>query len=153
MNLEHEIKNLRVIKAEIKDVYDILTIKEKCGLSQWQFEDYRQEIVREGSLILIAKIENKTVGFLMTRSIIDEVDILNVGVYPKYRELGIGSFLLNDFLERMSETPAESVWLEVRESNFQAISFYQKRGFQHIQVRKNFYAQPVENAIIMRRGL
>lgn len=153
MNLDGGLKSLQVKEAEIEDIRDVLILEKECGLSGWKPEDYYEEIHREGSLALIAKIENRAIGFLTARSATNEIDILNIGVSPKYQKLGIGSSLLNNLLERVYETPVESIWLEVRESNTNAITFYRKKGFRQIQIRRNFYAQPVENAIVMRREL
>lgn len=153
MNLEDEIKSVQIDKAKIKDVVDILIIEKECGLAKWKSEDYCEEIDREDSLVLIAKTKNKTIGFLAARSTTEETDIFNIGVSPKYQKLGIGGSLLNNLLERVRKTLVKSIWLEVRESNLEAIGFYRKKGFRQIQIRKNFYAQPVENAIVMKREL
>ena len=153
MDLKCELKSLLVEKAGIQDIRDILMIEKECGLSKWKLEDYFKEINRKSSLVLIAKINKRTIGFLMARSVINEIDILNIGVSPKYRKAGIGSSLLNNLLSNIYGTTIESIWLEVRESNSNAIGFYRKKGFAPIQIRKNFYTHPVENAIVMRREL
>jgi ribosomal-protein-alanine N-acetyltransferase len=53
----------------------------------------------------------------------------------------------------IKEHSAESIWLEVRESNTAALTFYQKNDFNRMYTRKNFYTNPSENAIVMKRNL
>ncbi len=57
-----KIKNLRVRRANIKDIHDILKTEKECGLSEWSFEDYRKEIGRDNSLVIVAEIKNKVFG-------------------------------------------------------------------------------------------
>jgi ribosomal-protein-alanine acetyltransferase len=118
----------------------------------------------ENSLILGARCQDRTVGFLAARltqsgrtvnqpAEYEDADILNFGVSHKFQKQGIGSLLLENFLHKTARLYLKAVWLEVRESNLNAINFYKKRGFTEIQIRKDFYRQPSESAILMKFGL
>jgi len=155
-----------VIKQTVKsDIPKILDIQTECHLSIWTAEDYQKELERKDSLLLSAKFEGTLIGFMMIRmsspashltdesAQFAELDILNFGVSQKYQKLGIGGLLFERLLNKTAGLNLESFWLEVRESNLDAINFYKKKGFLKVQVRKNFYRQPTENAIVMKLNL
>lgn len=81
----------------------------------------------------------------------NESYINNIAVLKEYRKQGIASEILMKILELSSD--CDFVTLEVRESNLPAIALYQKHGFKQVAVRKNYYSEPVENAIIMTKYL
>ena len=143
----------------------IVEIQENCSLSRWTFSDYEEELNNLHALILTAKNEGKIVGFIACRLLADnfvsetrekddkiyfEAEILNFGVLDNYRQRGIGSGLLKEFLECVSHKSIKMVWLEVRASNVSAIKFYSRRGFIENHRRKNFYSFPSEDAIVMK---
>jgi ribosomal-protein-alanine N-acetyltransferase len=80
----------------------------------------------------------------------NECEIYNIGVKEPWRKIGIGNLLLKKVVEKSKKLNIKSIWLEVRESNKTAINFYQKHKFKEVHRRKNFYNNPVEQAIIMR---
>ncbi|MGI8787294.1 MAG: GNAT family N-acetyltransferase [Pyrinomonadaceae bacterium] len=147
----------------------ISEIARECCLEKWTEEDYKQEANRKNSIALIAtadRIEDRDiVGFLIARLHLTEqnetsdalhpfenyeMDILNIGVIRRYRKKGVGGLLLEQSKRVASREKASDVWLEVRESNLDAVEFYQKRGFEKIQKRNKFYSNPTENAVVMK---
>ena len=112
--------------------------------------------------MLLAETECGSVGFIIARFIFSsvgenlsmeyseaEADILNIGVRKKFRKQGIGKLLLNSVFNKARDLQVESIWLEARKSNLNAIKFYAANGFEKTQERKNFYTNPTENAVIM----
>ena len=83
--------------------------------------------------------------------ILDEGYIANVAVDPKYRKAGVGTLLVRRIFSLAREKGLSFVTLEVRASNENAISLYEKCGFKTEGRRKNFYSDPKEDAIIMTR--
>lgn len=148
-----EIPGLSVRNAMTEDIHAIIKIENECNLSPWSLEDYRYEIKKDNSYLIVAEIKNNVSGFLVARFSEVEVDILNIGVTSAYRNLGIGDALLSSLVNKACSMNVESIWLEVRESNAPAVSFYRNRGFKPIQVRMGFYNRPVENAIVMKCDL
>ncbi len=88
-----------------------------------------------------------------TNKFMPECEIYNIAVKREFQSRGIGSGLLNQIILHISQYNAESIWLEVRSSNRQAIGFYQKNNFEKVYERKDFYSKPLENAIVMKRNL
>lgn len=82
-----------------------------------------------------------------------ECEIYNIAVKEEFQNRGIGNKLLNKIVLLAKKHNSQSIWLEVRNSNSRAIRFYQKNDFRQIYERKNFYSNPLENAIVMKRDL
>ena len=134
----------------ISDIAAILEIQQECRLSGWSAHSYEQEIALNDSVLLVAQVDGETAGFLAARLILPEAEILNFGILDRYRKQGIGSGLFDKLLTIARTKRAESMWLEVRASNRNALRFYENKGFTEIQKRKNFYISPVEDAVIMK---
>jgi ribosomal protein S18 acetylase RimI-like enzyme/glycosyltransferase involved in cell wall biosynthesis len=96
--------------------------------------------------LTVAQKRNVITGFIVTRNVApDEIEILNVAVDPAFRRQGIATTLINS-------VDASDVFLEVRESNTAAIATYESLGFVEVGRRSDYYDDPVENAIVMRRS-
>ena len=97
----------------------------------------------DNSFIYVYLIENKVCGYLIILDSIDVYEILAIATIEKYRNKGIAQELLD-------KITTKDIFLEVRESNQTAINFYKKNNFKEISIRKNYYSEPTENAIIMK---
>jgi ribosomal-protein-alanine N-acetyltransferase len=82
-----------------------------------------------------------------------DVEIYNIGVRPIHQHEGIGSELMRFFLKECQKRSVAEVWLEVRRGNSTALAFYSKHRFEVVAVRKAFYRDPIEDAIVMRSKL
>lgn len=88
-------------------------------------------------------------GYLLIQQVLDEGEVLRIATNVSYRRRGIASQLLREVFEA---TPEILFWnLEVRESNTSARACYEKMGFAEIGVRKNYYHEPTEHAILMQK--
>ena len=141
------------------DIVEVKRVEGECSLSPWSINDYYAETQRLDSIALIAKVKGKIVGFMIARLIkktnktpLYEIEIYNICVTHKHRRKGIGNLFLQKLFES-AENKIASVWLEVRESNKGAISFYRHLGFKATGIRKNFYCNPIENGLIMKKSL
>ena len=97
----------------------------------------------ENSFIYVYLIDDKVCGYLMILDSIDVYEILAIATVEEYRNKGIAQELLD-------KIKTKDIFLEVRESNKVAINFYKKNNFKEISIRKNYYSEPTENAIIMK---
>ena len=94
----------------------------------------------------VAQEEDKIVGYITATYCLDESDIISVAVSKNFRSKGIATKLINALISALKEKGVTSLFLEVRESNINAIKLYEKVGFTKLSVRKNYY-DGVENAI------
>ena len=104
---------------------------------------------RDDTLFLVALDREEVAGYLGCYCVAGEGEITNVAVKSSYRRQGIGGKLLETLYEEAKALQTYEFFLEVRESNEAAIGLYSRQGFVKEGVRKNFYEQPVENAVIM----
>ncbi len=132
------------------DLPKILLLAKSCPeAAQWipsEFElsigDVRGWVVGDREILY---------GFLAVRSVdrAREMELLNLAVGPNWRRRGYASALLDAALSECRLQLLESVFLEVRESNEQALSFYKRHGFAQSGRRPNYYLNPVESAVTM----
>ena len=107
-------------------------------------KSYIETLIKgDNSFIYIYLIEDKICGYLIVLDSIDVYEILAIATIEEYRNKGIAQELLD-------KIKTKDIFLEVRESNQVAINFYKKNKFKEISVRKNYYSEPTENAIIMK---
>ena len=97
----------------------------------------------DNSFIYIYLIDDKVCGYLIILDSIDVYEILAIATVEEYRNKGIAQELLD-------KIKTKDIFLEVRESNQVAINFYKKNRFKEISIRKNYYSEPTENAVIMK---
>lgn len=144
-------KTKKLTESELAEVKEI---EVACRLSSWTLADYSAEFEREDSIFLIAEYGERLSGFLLARLTGDgfsaEADLLNFGVLESFRNRKIGSALYESFIDELAARNVKTVWLEVRRSNEIALSFYLKRGFEMMQIRKNFYSNPSEDALVLK---
>ena len=118
--------------------------------AQWPKESYEQAH-SSGQIVLIAVIDAQVCGFLVARVSGGEAEILNTAIDPAHRRKGVGSLLLTTAISEAQVHNAKSIYLEVRESNRAAISFYSRHGFVKTAERHGYYSTPTENAIVMKK--
>lgn len=153
-----------MISVENVDRSDIPIIKEietECGLSRWAIEDYYAELENPESVFLIVRFGKNAAGFILARLITNkpevltdlsgenEAEIYNFAVREEFRRKKLGSVLLKSFIETAGKKSIAKIFLEVRKSNFGAIRFYQTNMFEQVGERRNFYSDPVEDAVLM----
>lgn len=123
---------------------------EKASFSQpWSEKSFQDSIAREDTIFLVSEKNGIITGYIGMYVSFEEADVTNVAVAPEYRKKGYGEALVSAIIERARQKQIENIFLEVRISNFSAISLYEKLKFEHMGVRKNFYQYPQEDAVLM----
>jgi len=138
------------------DIEMVLALQELSpGAASWTAADYRSILSADGSTCLLAadRAGERPVGFLLARSVAEEVEILNLAVAPGCRRRGTGRRLVGAALARAQARGARQCWLEVRTSNEAALDFYRALGFVEGYRRRGYYRNPVEDAIVLVRRL
>ena len=121
--------------------------------SPWSIEMYKQELTGTHNEYAIALYEEEKVGFIGYTMLFDEAEITTFGIVSAYKNQGIGQLFLRSFIDYLKENEIKTVFLEVREQNKSAIVVYKKIGFETIATRKNYYHDPIENALIMQLSI
>lgn len=145
---------MQIRRLRADDIPTIIDIQTECGLSPWTSEAYEIELHRTDSIMLAALRDATIVGFIVGRAVHEvEAEIYNIGTTSHVRRTGVGSVLVDAFVEECRTRGVSKVWLEVRVGNQAARGFYRSLGFEPVLTRKNFYSNPVEDAIVMASDL
>ena len=102
-------------------------------------------------MFFVVEEKGQILGYCSMQTVLDEGDILNVAVTRNRQKEGIGYFLVDSMLMLAAARGIHIVHLEVRESNGSARRLYQRLGFKEDGFRKNYYTEPVENAVLMTK--
>ena len=126
----------------------VAKIESACFSNPWSETVLEGELKNDCSHIYVSVEDSRAVGYAMLYVVCGEADIVRVAVLPEYRRQGIAEKLLLKSFE-INETDA--VFLDVRESNAAAINLYKSLGFEDTGIRKDYYSNPTENAILMKK--
>lgn len=141
--------DLKVEKMTSAHIEEIAKLEKECFSSPWSEDGLKTELKNNFARFYVAFSEGRIVGYIGSHNIIGEVYVTNVAVSPEFRRNGVGKTLVKFLIEQMETEKAEFVTLEVRKSNLNAISLYEKCGFEKVGERRNFYEKPIEDAILM----
>ena len=141
----------------LADIPAILALQRQSPTSaQWTEAQYRDFASRAGPQRLMLAAESATrglLGLLVAHPIGTEWELENIVVTPNSRRACIGRRLLTALIERAKQSHSQTVFLEVRESNVAARGLYEKTGFRQTGLRKSYYSNPLEDAILYRLSL
>ncbi|MDE6781950.1 MAG: ribosomal protein S18-alanine N-acetyltransferase [Ruminococcus sp.] len=131
-------------------IFDELSaLDKKCvGSDGWSAESFRSEVLKDNGIVLCFTDGINVIALLSGYFAEGEGDITSVAVDENFRRKGLAQKLIAEF-ENLLPDSTENIFLEVRESNAPAVSLYRKCGFEKLSVRKNFYTNPRENAVVM----
>lgn len=142
-------ENIIVEPMKFEDLDEVYEIERISFSLPWSKQMWMDEMIKsQKANHLVARLDEKLVGYAGFWFIIDEAEIVNIAVHPDYRRKGIGELLLKEILSLAKSKGAKMVTLEVRETNEPAKSLYGKFDFQLIAIRKNFYKDTNENAYV-----
>lgn len=133
----------------------VYELSKECFAIPWTLESINNELNNPLAKYVIAQdlSTGKVVGFVGVWIIAGEGDITNIAVSSKYRKLGIASNLLIKLFDVCKTFNCEDITLEVRASNIPAQNLYKKFNFKEEGIRKGYYSDNGEDAIIMwKRG-
>lgn len=132
------------------DVDGVLAIEEQSFTTPWSREAFESEMTENDlAHYLVVSYGKRLVAYAGAWLILDEAHVTNVAVLPKYRGKGIGKLLLTALITYLKAKGADRMTLEVRKSNEVAKKLYKKFGFKAKGLRKQYYSDTHEDAIIM----
>lgn len=131
------------------DVKQIAEIERHCYALPWHENAYHTEIANRCAVYLVARVDGEPVGYAGMWVVMDEAHITTIAVDPPHRGRHIGERLLHSLLSEAVRRNAVRASLEVREHNTVAQTLYEKYLFRRAAIRKNYYTDNHENAIVM----
>lgn len=146
--------NVEIIEFTDKYIDDVTEISKLNFKIPWSRDSIEKELKNPFSKYVLAKVDNKIIGFGGMWLIVDEGHITNIAVNTNFRGIGIGSAILSSLVSICKQCNGVAMTLEVRSSNAAAQALYSKFEFKNEGVRKKYYSDNGEDAIIMwKRGI
>lgn len=142
-------EKIQIREMQPEDLPEVCRIEKQTFSMPWSEKGFFDSLKAENTCYLTVLSEGKVVGYCGLMKVLEEGDITNVAVEETCRGRGVGYAMLKKLLEKGKSQGIEAFTLEVRESNAPAIGLYEKLGFVNCGIRKNYYENPVENAVIM----
>ncbi len=134
------------------DATGIADLEDRIFNDAWSYRDVQDLICTEGGMCFTALEDGEVIAYVIGRLIAPEGEIYRVAVAPHKRQRGIGYRLLDYAVKTSMGQGLERLFLEVRSRNIPAIKLYTAYGFKEIGVRKSYYKNPADDAIIMLRA-
>ena len=133
------------------DIDAIVRVENACFSTPWSIDAIKHEICENklADFMIACDEENNIIGYIGIWTLLDECQINKIAVMPEKRKIGIGKAILNHVLEFTRDIGVKNWYLEVRESNTAAQALYRSAGFSSVGTRKNYYINPVEDAVLM----
>ena len=132
-------------------VAQVAALEKLCFSDPWSEKSVGSELENPLSLWLVAEEEGAVWGYVGSQTVMGETDMMNVAVHPDYRNQGIATALIVGLVEELRRQGSHCLTLEVRASNETAIRVYERLGFTELGRRKNYYRNPREDALILRK--
>ena len=140
-------------RAAATDLAAIAAIEAESFPSPWGEDAYLPELTRPASVFLTAESAGAAAGYACAFAVLDEGHLLKLAVRPDRRRRGIGRALLSALAAALWELGARELWLEVRAGNRAARGFYRRLGFVEVGVRRHYYSDTGEDAVVLMREL
>ena len=142
-----------IVEMKLADIYDLMEIEQLSFPTPWSKDLFVKEFHSRFSKVFLAQsrhlAKQKVLGYICLWFVFDEVHILNLACHPHFRRQSVASALLEHCLHNSCDRGTKKVFLEVRESNHAARKLYAKFGFKPIGLRKGYYTDTREDAIVM----
>lgn len=150
---------LALERASLLDLEALVELERRCHSHPWSARNFREELgdAARGSVIVLRTPFRPTdsargiVGYCAYKVVAGEMHLLNLAVAPEHRRGGLGGFLLARALDQGARRGAERAFLEVRFGNREAQALYERFGFVVVAVRRDYYADPREDALVLAR--
>ena len=140
-------------KMANRDISQVLKIEKASYPSPWTDIAFANEIASRSSVTIVAMETTFLVGYLVAWIVVDHVHVANIAVVFNNRRRGIGSVMMRWLLAESGQKGCIASTLEVRKSNKAAQSMYSELGYRSVAIRKAYYRNPLEDAVVMLKEL
>lgn len=134
----------------IKDLHEVYYVEQDVFSNHWNYRNFLSSVAQQDNGWVLRNQEEKLIGYFILMEIVDEMHLLKIAVDRNFHGQGYGRLLMDKAIEVAREAEMESVLLEVRPTNEPAVGLYKKTGFKAIGVRKGYYVDTKEDALVMR---
>jgi [ribosomal protein S18]-alanine N-acetyltransferase len=135
------------------DMPAVLAIEYESYSVPWSEATFRGLLRRRDAEMIVAEAGGVIIGYAIFWTVLDQSELGNVAVTRAWRGRGIGQQLVDDVLRRADQRGVREIFLEVRPSNTSARRLYERLGFTQVGRRRNYYQEPVEDALVLRRPM
>ena len=142
---------MTIRKMGPEQVEQIAELEKLCFSDPWSENSIASELCNPLSLWLVAEAAGTVVGYVGSQTVMSETDMMNIAVHPDCRRQGVAAALVNALIASLKDAGSHSLTLEVRASNAPAKALYGTLGFQQVGLRRNYYHNPKEDALILRK--
>lgn len=139
-----------ILLLKASDVDDLIELEQLCFDYNWTREQFLMGLERGIYTILGKRVDGILVGYMAFSTIEDEMEILNLAVHPDYRRHGLGTALLQRAFEICVKKGIAKSFLDVKKSNIAAIRLYTNFGYTQFGVRKKYYPDTKEDALLFQ---
>ena len=144
---------VEIRRARPEDLEPVTELEQRCFSRPWSYQSFAFELGSRDAWFSVAEDGGRIVGFAILHRFIDEAELFSIAVDEEYRRRGVGDMLLTDVIGGARLHGMVKVFLEVRQSNSAARSMYLKHGFEVYGLRRNYYDDPKEDAMLMELRL
>ena len=142
---------MRFLEMKAVHVPQVAALEKLCFADPWSENSVASELNNDLALWLVAMNDDTVVGYIGSQTVAGETDVMNIAVHPDWRRRGIAQSLIECLVVELKNRGSEALMLEVRASNAPAIALYEKLGFRQVGRRPNYYRNPKEDALILRK--
>ena len=136
-----------------KDLPEVLAIEQQSFPLPYSENLFRMELELKIAHLFVARQQQEILGYLDFWHVSREMNVISIATHPAARRRGVGAHLMTHLVNYGRTQQVEQIFLDVRESNQAAIALYKKFGFQAIDIRKGYYQDNEENALVMELKL
>jgi ribosomal-protein-alanine N-acetyltransferase len=142
---------IEIVEMNANHVPQVAELEKMCFHDPWSEASVASELGNPLSLWLVAVDGEKVVGYVGSQTVMDMTDMMNIAVHPDFRRRGIAKMLVERLVDALRSRQSRCLMLEVRTSNTGAQLLYEILGFVQVGIRKNYYRNPKEDALILRK--
>ena len=150
---EKKLLDVKLVRLEPEHLPRVLKIENRCFSQPWSEASFLKLTDNPDSLCLCALVLGRVIGYSCCWILIESAELGNIAVDPDYQSRSVGRKLLSETIKICRRRKVASLFLEVRVSNRKAIELYELFGFTKVGLQRNYYTQPVEDALIMKLDL
>ncbi|MEG0842288.1 MAG: ribosomal protein S18-alanine N-acetyltransferase [Erysipelotrichaceae bacterium] len=137
-----------------KDLIEVTSLEDQVLHGRWDYDQFLYELQQnEFAHLNVIRNDEELIGFIDYWITFEVCQLASLAIHPKFQRLGYARAFMQDMEIKAANEKCESVQLEVRITNDKAINFYKSLGYFQINIRKNYYGDTHEDAIVMAKSL